>query len=72
MDKGSAFERESDVGSCSLMSLETETSLASVVLLGKRVACWNDTVSLKLSRNINIVARPRLDRKKSYSEYSYA
>ena len=34
-DEGSAFERESDVGSCSLMSLETETSLASVVLLGK-------------------------------------
>ena len=34
-DKGSAFERESDGGSCSLVSLETETSLASVVLLGK-------------------------------------
>ena len=33
--EGSAFEREPDVGSCSLMSLETETSLASVVLLGK-------------------------------------
>ena len=34
-DEGSAFERESDVGSCSLLSLLTETSLASVVLLGK-------------------------------------
>ena len=34
-DEGPALERESDVGNCSLLSFETETSLASAVLLGK-------------------------------------
>ena len=32
-DEGSAFELESDVGGCSEMLLETETSFASAVLL---------------------------------------
>ena len=72
-DEGSAFERESDVGSCSLMSLETETSLASVGLLGKTRCMLERYSQFELSRNIHIVAFAAigsLDQRKSYSEYS--
>ena len=59
-DEGSALEHESDVVNCSLLSLLTETSFAFAVLLGK-TRCM--LIRYSLSRNINIVAWPRLDRR---------